>query len=104
VQYDSPSKEERIDITTILIMTSFITTSLIMTIHITLNTGDITYNGVTYNRFYLYMTLLIRVSTKHICNVALINVTSKVVIRRVFMSIVVVSKDIENSWPLKPKN
>ena len=37
------------------------------------------------------MTLLITENKKHTCNVALINVLSKVVIRKVFISIVVVS-------------
>jgi len=39
--------------TTILIMSSLITTTLlIMSILITLNTGDNTYNDITYYRFY----------------------------------------------------
>jgi hypothetical protein len=37
------------------------------------------------------MTLLITVSKKHKCNVAFINVISKVVITKVFISIVIVS-------------
>jgi hypothetical protein len=36
------------DTMTILLMTLLITTLFIMTILITLNTGDITYNGITY--------------------------------------------------------
>jgi hypothetical protein len=41
------------------------------------------------------MTLLITLNKKHICNVAFINVISKVVIRKVFISIVVVSTAIK---------
>jgi len=41
------------DTITILIMTL-----LIMAILVTLNMGDITDNDITYNRFYLWMTLL----------------------------------------------
>ena len=37
------------DTMTILVMTSLITALLIMTILITLNTGDITFNGIIYN-------------------------------------------------------
>ncbi len=33
-----------------------------MAILITLNTGDVTNNGITYNRFYLKMTFLITVN------------------------------------------
>ncbi len=37
------------DITTILIMTLLIVTLLITTIHITLDIGEITYNGIAFN-------------------------------------------------------
>jgi hypothetical protein len=59
---------------TIRIMTLLITTLLI----ITLNMGKITYHDITYNLFYLQITLLITVNKKHTCNVAFINVISKV--------------------------
>ncbi len=42
----------------ILIMNLLITTLHIMAILLTLNTGDITYNDVTYNLFNQRMTLL----------------------------------------------
>ncbi len=35
-----------------------------MTTLLTLNTGDITYNYITYNQFYSKMTLLITVNKK----------------------------------------
>jgi hypothetical protein len=44
---------------TILIMGLLIMTLLIMTIHKILNTGEIAYNDITYNLFYLQMKLLI---------------------------------------------
>jgi hypothetical protein len=56
-------------------------TLLIMT---TLDTGNITYNAITLTDLTYKMTLLITVNKKHICNVAFINVISKVVIREVF--------------------
>ncbi len=40
-------------------MTLLITTLNIMAKLITLNTGDITCNDITYNLFYLYLILLI---------------------------------------------
>ncbi len=40
-------------------MTLLITTLPIMTALITLNTGDITYYAIAYNKFYFQMTLLI---------------------------------------------
>ena len=67
-------------------MTLFLTASLIMTIIIILNAGDITYNCL-YLQFIF--TLLITVNKKQMCNVALINVISKVIISKVFISIVV---------------
>jgi hypothetical protein len=45
-------------------MTLLITTLLIMTILITLNMGNITYHDITYNLFYLQITLLITVNKK----------------------------------------
>ncbi len=67
-----------------------------MTIPITLNTGDITYDGITYNCLYsklifLQMTLLTVLSKKHICNAVFINVLSKVVVSEICISLVVVS-------------
>jgi hypothetical protein len=62
-----------------------------MTIPITLNMGDITPNDNTYKWLCTKMILIIidltkTVNKKHICNVAFINVISKV-----FISIVIVS-------------
>ncbi len=57
-----------------------------MTILITLNMGDITYNDITNNWFSLKMTLLITVNSKHKCNATFISV-SKDIIRKVFISI-----------------
>ncbi len=62
---------------TILIMTLHITTSPLMTILITFDMGDNTYNDSTYILFYLQITLLITVNKKHTCNVAFIKVISK---------------------------
>ncbi len=68
-----------LDILTILIVTLILTTLLIMTILITLNTSNVSYNDITYNWFYFNMALLITVNKKQICNVAFINVISKVI-------------------------
>ncbi len=43
---------KNVDTTTILIMILLITTLLTMTMLITLNIGDIIYNGITSNLFY----------------------------------------------------
>ncbi len=51
--------------------------------------GAIVYNDITYNWFYLKITLLITVNKKHTCNVTFVNVISKF-----FISIVVVSRSI----------
>jgi hypothetical protein len=74
----------------------FVTTLLKITILITPNTGDITYNGITYNGFYLQMTLLITQSKKRICIVTLIDVIIKVIMGYVFISIVVGSQLFDN--------
>ncbi len=60
-----------------------------MTILLTLNMGDITYNDVTYmdityNRLHSYMTLLIIVNKKHLCNFTFISVIAKVVVSKSF--------------------
>jgi hypothetical protein len=67
-------------------MTLLITILLIMTIFMAHNTC-----GSINNLFYLSMTFLKMVNKKNICSVALINVISKTVISKVFLSIVVVS-------------
>ncbi len=66
-------------------MTLLIRTLLIQKILITLSTGAITYNDITYNWFYLLITLLRSVNNKHMWNAAFI-----LVIGKVFISIVVV--------------
>jgi hypothetical protein len=43
------------------------------------------------------MTILITVNKKHICNVAFIDVLSKIIISKVFISIAIVSF-IDKSW------
>jgi hypothetical protein len=48
--------------------------------------GDITSNDISYNGYYLKLTLLITVNKKHKCNVTFISVTSKVFISIVIMS------------------
>ncbi len=62
-----------LDTTTILIMTLLLRILLMM---ITLNTGEVTYNDITYKLFYLCMTLLATVNKKHLCNVKFITVKS----------------------------
>jgi hypothetical protein len=57
-------------------MTLLTTTLLIMTIRITLNTGDITYNGIAYDWIFSLMALLITVDKEHICKVVFIYVKS----------------------------
>jgi hypothetical protein len=48
--------------------------TLFTTLLITLNSGKITYNDITYYRFYFEITLPITASKKHMCNVTFINV------------------------------
>jgi hypothetical protein len=52
---------------------------------LTLNTGHITYNDITYNRFYSKMTLLVTIDKKYTWNVTFINVISKVIKRKVLI-------------------
>ncbi len=52
-------------------------TLLIISILTTLNTGDITYNDITYNWFYLETTLLITVNKKDKHNLAVKKVFKK---------------------------
>jgi hypothetical protein len=61
-----------------------------MIILITLYTSEITYNDITYKWFYLNNTSLITVNKRYIC---IINVLSKVSIRKVVSSIVVLSAE-----------
>ncbi len=64
-----------------------------MTILITLDMGDITDNAISYNWFYLEMTLLITVNKSiYISNVTFINVISKVIISKVITSKAIMSK------------
>ncbi len=55
---------------------------------------DLTYYDFTYNQFYLYMTLLITIDQKHICNVEFINFINYVIILNVTIGIVTVSNAI----------
>ncbi len=61
-----------------------------MAILVTCNTCDISDNDITYNWFYLQMTLLLTANKNHTSNVVFINV-SKVITGKVFISIVLVS-------------
>ncbi len=65
-------------------MTILIMNVLMRKIFITLNTGDINYNANNY--------FLIKVNKKHICDVTFINVISKVVKIKVYISIVIISE------------
>ncbi len=66
-------------------MIIFIMTSLITTVLLTLNTGDITCNGIA---------LLITEKIRHVCNVSIINSISKVITSKAYITIVIVSKVI----------
>ncbi len=60
----------------------------------TLLITDFTYYDFTYNQFYLYMTLLITLDHKHICNVEFINFINYVIILNVIIGIVTMSNVI----------
>jgi hypothetical protein len=60
-----------------------------MTILITINTGDITYNDITFNQFYLSITLLSTENKTYKCKVTINNVISEV-----FISIFVLHTNI----------
>jgi hypothetical protein len=55
----------------------------------TLKMGDIAYNAITYNWLYFYVTLLMTVNNKQICNVSFFYVICKVIISKVSVSIVI---------------
>ncbi len=55
---------------------------------------------LTYNLFYLQMTLLITANKIHICNVTLINFISKVIKSKVFINIVMTIKICSKKYNL----